>query len=140
VPQFGWQFEELKQPGVHPEQLMLQVMLAVWYPALHEVHELNAVHEQPVHAPHWQDELHVRVWHGPQPSALVAPMTHTGVPFSSHPSESESLQSLQPGSQTQPPELQRECAPQLLPQEPQFETSLSRFASQPLVQEPSQFW
>jgi len=95
---------------------------------------------QPVQSPQAHEELHVRFWQAAQPSELVAPMAHTGVPFSSHPSESESLQSLQPASQTQPPELQRECAPQLLPHEPQFETSLSRFASQPLVHEPSQFW
>jgi len=139
VPQFGWQLEELKQPGVHPEQLMLQDMLAVWYPLLHEVHELNPLHEQPVHASHWQDELQVRVWHGPQPVELVAPMAHTGVPFSSQPSAREPLQSLQPISQAQLPELQRECAPQLLPHEPQLATEDKRSASQPLLQAPSQF-
>ena len=63
---------------------------------------------QPVQSPQAQEELHVRFWQAPQPSALVAPMAQTGVPFSSHPSAREPLQSLQPISQAQLPELQRE--------------------------------
>ena len=86
---------------------------------------------QPSQSPHAHEELHVRLWHVAQPVELVAPIVHTGVPFSSQPSAREPLQSLQPISQAQLPELQRECAPQLLPQEPQLATEDKRSASQP---------
>ena len=92
---------------------------------------------QPVQSPQAQDELHVRFWQAPHPSVLVAPMAHAGVPFSSHPSAREPLQSLQPVSQAQLPELQRECPPQLFPHDPQFATDDNRSVSHP--GDPSQF-
>ena len=49
--------------------------------------------EQPVQSPQAQDELQVRLWHVPQPSLDVAPITQTGVPCSSQPSARSALQS-----------------------------------------------
>ena len=75
---------------------------------------------QPVQSPQAQLEVQVRFWHVPQPSVVVAPMAQTGLPSSSQPSERRPLQSEYPGSQPQKPVVQRELAPQLLPQEPQL--------------------
>ena len=77
---------------------------------------------QPVQSPQAQLDVHVRFWQVPHPSVDVTPMAQTGVPASSHPSERRPLQSAYPGSQPQTPVVQREWAPQLLPQVPQFAT------------------
>lgn len=95
-PQSGSQVEEFGEEEEQPvPQLQLQVYDVGWKPEVQpRPQRLEEMQVQPVQSPQAQLPVQVRFWHVPHPSVVVAPIVHTGVPCSSHPSERSPLQSL----------------------------------------------